>query len=33
LLNIEGVIAVIVLGSGIIWMTLFFFFTRKGDVE
>ena len=33
MLNIEGVIAVIVLGSGIIWMLLFFIFTRTGDVE
>ena len=33
ILGVEGVIAVIVLGSGIVWMTLFFVFTRKGDVE
>ena len=33
ILNVEGVIAVIVLGSGIVWMTLFFVFIRKGDVE
>lgn len=33
LLDTFGIVAVIVLGSGIIWMTLFFIFTRKGDVE
>jgi hypothetical protein len=32
IIDTTGVIAVIVLGSGIIWMVLFLFFTRKGDV-
>lgn len=32
-LDTTGVIAVIVLGSGIIWMVLYLYFTRKGDVE
>jgi hypothetical protein len=32
-LDSTGIIAVIVLGSGIIWLILYMFFTRKGDVE